>query len=393
MNTLYYVAIVLLVGLLTAKLASLAKLPNVTGYLVGGLLIGPSIIKLVPKDAVIHMGIISEAALGLIAFSIGSEFSFKHLKQLGSGIITLTVVQALTAFVAVVAVIVLIFGKSIEVGLVIGAIGVATAPAATLLVVRQYKARGPVVDTLLPVVAIDDAVGIIVFGICMAIAKAVHMPNENVSLAMSIINPIWEIVLSIIIGGILGFVVSFLARKIQGEEELLGIALGMILLGVALAAKFNVSSLLLCMTMGAVLTNLASSSPKMFGLVDKFTPPIYVAFFTLSGADLDLSMLKGVGLIGIGYIIARSIGKIVGAYLGAKIINSPPTVQKYLGITLLPQAGVAIGLSLVAQSVLPEFGAPIRTVILFATLVYELVGPVLTKIALIKAGEIEEVKA
>ncbi|NSW90761.1 MAG: cation:proton antiporter [Firmicutes bacterium] len=389
MGTLFYISIVLLVGLLTAKLASLAKLPNVTGYLVGGLIIGPSILKIIPKATVTHMGIVSEAALGMIAFGIGSEFSFKHLKQLGSGIITLTVIQALSAFAAVAAVIVLIFGQGIAVGLVLGGIGVATAPAATLLVVRQYKAKGPVVDTLLPVVAIDDAVGIIVFGLCIAAVKAVHMPQGNFSLAASIIKPVWEIVFAVIIGLILGLVLSYIAPRVRGDEELLGITLAMVFLGVALATKFNISSLLLCMTMGGVLTNLTTNSPKVFGLIDKFTPPIYVAFFTLSGADLDLSILKSVGLIGIGYIISRSIGKIFGAYIGARIINSPPAVQKYLGITLLPQAGVAIGLSLVAQSALPEFGASIRTVVLFATLIYELVGPVLTKLALIGAGEIQ----
>ena len=388
-NTLYYVAIVLLVGLLTAKLASKAKLPNVTGYLVGGLIIGPSILKLVPKEVVGQMGILSEAALGFIAFSIGSEFSFKHLKQLGTGIITLTIVQALVTFFAVVAAITLIFGRSIEAALVIGAIGVATAPAATLLVIRQYNAKGPVVDTLLPVVAIDDAIGIIVFGLCMALAKIIHLPEENTSLLMSIINPIWEIVLSVLMGGVLGTVLSFIAGKIRNEEELLGIKIGIVLAGVALASIFNVSSLLLCMTTGAVLTNLVTSSPKIFKLIDRCTPPIYVLFFTLSGADLDLGVLRIVGLIGIGYIISRSIGKIVGAYIGARITKSPPVVQKYLGITLLPQAGVAIGLSLVAQKILPEFGTSIRTIVLFSTLIYELLGPVLTKIALIKAGEID----
>ena len=389
MNTLYYVAIVLLAGLLMAKLASRAKLPNVTGYLVGGLIIGPYLLKLIPKDVVGQMGIISEAALGFIAFSIGSEFSLKHLKQLGSGIITLTIVQALVTFAAVVVAVALVFGRSIEAALVIGAIGVATAPAATLLVIRQYNAKGPVVDTLIPVVAIDDAVGIIVFGLCMTLAKAKHFPSENVSLLMSIINPVWEIILALLIGTVLGIVLSFVAGKIKNEEELLGITIGVVLSGVALASKLNVSSLLLCMTIGAVLINLVTGSPKVFKLVDRFTPPIYVLFFTLSGADLDLNILRNVGLIGIGYIISRSIGKISGAYVGAKIIKSPPVVQKYLGITLLPQAGVAIGLSLVAQKVLPEFGASIRTIVLFSTLIYELLGPVLTKIALVKAGEID----
>ena len=389
MNTLFYTSIVLLVGLLTAKLVSLAKLPNVTGYLVGGLIIGPSILNIIPKATVTHMEIVSEAALGMIAFGIGSEFSFKHLKQIGTGIISLTVIQAVSAFAAVAAAIALIFGQGIAVGLVLGSIGVATAPAATLLVVRQYKAKGPVVDALLPLVAIDDAVGIIIFGLCIAAVKAIHVPQGNFSLMASIAKPVWEIVFAVIIGFILGLILSYIAPRVRGEEELLCITLAMVFLGVALATKFNISSLLLCMTMGGVLTNLTTNSPKVFGLIDKFTPPIYVAFFTLSGADLDLSILKSVGLIGIGYIISRSIGKIFGGYIGARIINSPPAVQKYLGITLLPQAGVAIGLSLVAQSALPEFGASIRTVVLFATLIYELVGPVLTKLALIGAGEIQ----
>lgn len=389
MEAIYYTAIVLLAGFLLSKLASLAKLPNVTGYLVGGLLIGPSVMKLVPKESIQSLGIISEAALGMIAFSIGSEFSIKHLKKLGSGIITLTVIQALGAFVAVFAAIVFIFGKSIEAGLIIGAVAVATAPAATLLVVRQYRAKGPVVDTLLPVVAIDDAVGIIVFGLCMAVAKTISSPTGSTTVLMSVLNPVIEIVVSLGVGALLGLILVYASKKIKNDDEMLSISLGIILLGVALAWKFHASSLLLCMMAGAVLTNFSSGSSKMFNLIDKFTPPIFIAFFTLSGADLDLGILKSVGLIGIGYIAARSIGKIVGAYYGAKIINAPPTVKKYLGITLLPQAGVAIGLSLVAQNALPELGSYIRTIVLFATLIYELAGPLLTKIALVKAGEID----
>jgi len=385
---LFYISIVLISGLLVAKLVSYAKLPDVTGYLIAGLIIGPGISKLIPQDAVSNMGIISETALGIIAFGIGSEFSFKHLKKLGSKVLTLTVIQALGAYLAVALPMILIFGKSVSFSMLLSAIAVATAPAATVMVVKQYRAKGPMVDVLLPLVAIDDAISIIIFGITATTVQSLMHSEGSASLLTAIVTPVWEILLAVLIGFVSGLLLSFLLPKARDDEQRLTLILAILFLDVALAGLFNVSSLLLCMTTGAVVTNMIKKSKKIFELVDRFSPPIYVAFFTISGASLDIGILKEVGLIGLGYVVFRSIGKICGAFFGAKVLHMPENIQKYLGITLLPQAGVAIGFSVVAQNVLPEYGTAIRTITLGATFIYELIGPVLAKTALMKAGEI-----
>lgn len=388
-NILFYLSIVLFVGFIVGKLVSLIKLPNVTGYLIAGLLLGPYILGVIPKDAVSQMGIISNVALGIIAFNIGSEFSIQHLKKLGSKVIIITLLQAIGAFVLVLAAMTLIFNQSFPFSIVIATIATATAPAATLLVIKQYQAKGPVVDTLLPVVALDDAVCIISFSIASSIAKTIINPATSTSIIMTILTPLWEIALAIIIGAVGGFIICIFKSKIKNEGELLLVTFATILITVALCSMLNVSELIACMMVGTIVTNLVSNSLSIFKSIDRITLPIYVAFFTLSGAELDLGILRSVGIVGIGYIVARAAGKIVGAYLGAKLTNMPDTVQKYLGITLLPQAGVAIGLSIAAQSILPEYSSAIRTIVLSATFIYELIGPVLTKIALAKAKEIK----
>jgi len=388
-NILFYLSIVLFVGFIVGKLVSLIKLPNVTGYLIAGLLIGPYILGFVPKDTISKMELISEVALGIIAFNTGSEFSIEHLKELGLKVITVTLLQSLGALVVVLVAMSLIFNQTFPFSIVIATIATATAPAATLLVIKQYQAKGPVVDTLLPVVALDDAVCIILFSIAASVAKLMINPAVNTSIIMTILTSLWEIVLAIIIGIACGFLICIFKSKLKGEGELLLVTFATILITVALSNMFNASELIACMMVGTIVTNFIPNSLSVFNSIERISLPIYVAFFTLSGADLDLSILKSVGIVGIGYIIARAIGKIAGAYLGAKVTKMPDTVQKYLGITLLPQAGVAIGLSLTAQSILPEYSSAIRTIVLSATLVYELIGPVLTKIALVLAKEIK----
>jgi len=268
----------------------------------------------------------------------------------------------------------------------LGAIAAATAPAATIMVIKQYRAKGPLVNTLLPVVAIDDAVGIMAFGISMTIAKSLMDASQTFNIK-TLILPIKEILLAFIIGIAIGFALSFISKYSEGEDQLLTISLATVFITVGLAIKLNISPLLTCMAIGATVSNIAPNSTRVLSIVDKFTPPVFVAFFTIAGIELNLSILKHVGLLGIAYIIFRVIGKVLGAYIGAKLAKSPAVVQKYLGLTLIPQAGVAIGLAMVAETAVPEFGAAIRTIILSATVIYELVGPLLTKIALFKAGE------
>lgn len=386
MHSLYYVGIILISGLIMGKVISYFKLPKVTGYLIAGLIIGPSILNLVPSTAAAKLSVISEAALGFIAYSIGSSFNFDNLKQLGNGIIIITLFESLTAVLIVDFVMIVILKQPVPFSIMLGAIAAATAPAATIMVIKQYRAKGPLVNTLLPVVAIDDAVGIMAFGISMTIAKSLMDASQTFNIK-TLLLPIKEIFLAFIIGIAIGFVLSFISKYSEGEDQLLTISLATVFITVGLAIKLNISPLLTCMAIGGTVSNIAPNSTRVLSIVDKFTPPVFVAFFTIAGIELNLSILKHVGFLGIAYIIFRVIGKVLGAYLGAKLAKSPAVVQKYLGLTLIPQAGVAIGLAMVAETAVPEFGAAIRTIILSATVIYELVGPLLTKIALFKAGE------
>ena len=390
MHMLFYIAVILFAGMGTAKILSKFKLPNVTGYLIAGLIIGPSLLGIIPKEASDKLSIISEAALSFIAYSIGSEFNIENLKRVGKGVILITVLEALTAVFLVDIVMIFVLGQPVAFSLVLGAIAAATAPAATLMVVRQYKAKGPVVDTLLPVVAMDDAVGIMAFGVSTTIAQTLVKNSGGISIAKIILIPLLEIVAALVIGFGMGIFLTYLSKKVKGEDGLLSIVIAILFATAGIAIRFNLSSLLACMMVGATLTNLDPNNKRAFTAVERFTPPVLISFFTIAGVQLDLSILKEVGLLGIVYIVVRVVGKMLGAYLGAKISDFPDTVEKYLGFTLIPQAGVAIGLSMIAQNTLPSpYGAQVRTIVLAATVIYELLGPMITKTALIKAGEIK----
>ncbi|MGN9162228.1 cation:proton antiporter [Clostridium sulfidigenes] len=386
MNWLYVLGIVILAGIFLGLLVSYIKLPKVTGYLVAGIIIGPFVLKIVPTEAIHGLTVISEAALGFIAYSIGSSLNFKDLKKIGSGIIIIALFEALMAVVVVTLVMITVFKQPLAFSLSLGAIASATAPAATIMVLKQYRAKGPLVNTLIPVVAIDDAIAVIAFGIALSIAKALTNGTGALTV-MSIMNPFIEIIGSAVLGIILGFVLAFINRLSNSREQTMSMAIGVILLAIGLANKLHLSGLLTCMVMGGTISNITDGKTKLLTVLDEFTNPIFIAFFTISGLELDMSVLKTVGIIGVGYVIARVIGKVLGAYLGAKIAKSEPIVQKYLGLTLVPQAGVAIGLALIVQNELPAYGTQIRTIILAGTVIYELIGPLCTKIAIFKAGE------
>lgn len=388
MNLLFYLALILFSGLIFGRLVKFIKLPNVTGYLIAGLIIGPYILNLIPKNIVTDFELISEMALAFIAFSIGSEFKLSYLKRVGLTPIIIAIFEGLTATVLVTGVLV-IFGFDIQISLLLGTIAAATAPAATIMVVKQYKAKGPVTETLLSVVALDDAVALIAFGFSMAMVNSMQHPGEG-SAIMTVILPLIEIIGSIVLGIILGLLFNIPLRFFKKDSNRLIIVVGFIFLGSAIASMLGLSSLLLCMSMGTALINTSKSGESIFKIVDNITAPIFLMFFVVSGAELDITILPSIGLIGILYLVFRVIGKISGAYVGSTLIKAPETVKKYIGFTLIPQAGVAIGLSLIASQTLPEYGKTIRAVILCATLVYELIGPAMTKIGLKKAGEIDE---
>ena len=390
MHQLYYVAVIILAGILMGKIVGKLKLPEVTGYLLAGILIGPSVLKLVPGSALGGLGIISEAALGFIAYSIGSEIKLSHLKKAGKSLITITLFESLTPILLVSLSMIFIFKQPVPFAITIGAIAAATAPAATIMVIKQYNAKGPVVDTLLPVVAMDDGVAIISFGIAFTIAKSLLKAGGQFNFVQALVVPIGEILLALVIGFVIGLVLSYIIPKTKSEDQLLSTVVGLIFLSIGIGELFGVSTLLVNMMMGITVVNLAAGSVKPLNAIDRITPPIFVAFFTLAGVELELGALKYAGLLGLGYLVFRSIGKWAGASVGAKLSNAHPNVQKYLGFTLLPQAGVAIGLSMMAESSMPELGGTIRTVILASTVIYELIGPLAAKTALIKAGEIKQ---
>ncbi len=406
----------LFAGLLMTRLFVKLKLPDVTAYLVAGVLIGPCVlgrtgIGFATFEQVDSLSVISDVALGFIAFAIGHEFRLSELKHTGKQATIIGILQAVITTILVDAVLIgLHFINpeiiSLPVAITLGAIAAATAPAATLMVVRQYKAKGPVTDVLLPVVALDDAVGLVVFAVSFGIAQS--MENGTANAAALIIEPLMEVVLSLGFGGIVGFLLTFLERYFHSHRNRNALIVGSVMLTVAVSQlkipvgsfTFGFSSLLVCMMLGTVFCNYCPLSEDLMLQADRWSGPALTLFFVLSGSALQFDVFSDITvvLIGLIYIVARSIGKYLGARLSSDLAHSPETVRKYLGITLLPQAGVALGMCTTAYRLLG--GAPgtlIRNIILFSVLIYELVGPSLTKMALTKAGDIQaipqEVKA
>jgi Kef-type K+ transport system membrane component KefB len=386
-NIYISLAIALFLSLFSGKLMKMIKLPNVTGYLIVGLLAGPYCFKFLSADVIEKFLIIPEIALGFIAFSIGGEFKLSYLKKVGKSPVIIAFAEGFGA-VFVVDLILILSGTDLAFSLVLGAIAAATAPAATLMVVRQYKAHGPVTDTLLPVVAIDDAVALIAFGLSIAIAKSINSKEIAFSWT-TLLDPFVEIVGSLIFGAVLGVILKYLSDWYTGRGNRLSVSAAMVLCCIGVSDILGLSSLLACMAMSAVFVNLSMVSDKVFEQVDRFTPPIFMMFFFVSGAELDFRILPSVGVIGLLYVVFRVAGKVVGVAIGAKISKAAPVVRKYLGYTLMPQAGVAIGLASIAMRVLPDYGHKIKVIVLSGTVIYELLGPIVTKLALKKAGEIQ----
>lgn len=415
-STLLSVSVALLAGLLMTRVFKPFKLPAVTAYLIAGVLIGPYCVGAMNIDglgftsfeAVASLSMVSEVALGFIAFSIGNEFRLSELKKTGKQATVIGIVQALVAALlvdlALFAVHMIIPDKfTLAQAITLGAIATATAPAATLMVVRQYKAKGPLTSLLLPIVALDDAVGLIVFAVSFGIART--LVSGTVDFISIFINPILEIICSLILGAIMGWILTQLEKLFNSNTNRLNLTIAIVFLTASLAMiDFNVgpfhisfSSLLVCMMLGTVFCNICPLSEDLMGATDKWTSPVFALFFVISGAELELSVFTDVAIVCIGiiYILSRSLGKYFGTYFSSKATHCSPSICKYLGITLLPQAGVALGMCTTAMQ-LGEQGRLIRNITLFAVLVYELVGPLLTKQALTAAGDIkpmsEEVK-
>lgn len=387
LDVLLKIGVVLVVGLIGGKLARMLKLPNVSGYLVAGLFLGPSFFKFISAADSESLAVISEVALAIIAFSIGSEFILKDMLKLGKSIVIITLLEVIGAIAVVFSLMYFVFGQPFAFSIVIASMSAATAPAATLMVIRQYRADGPLTRTILPVVALDDVFGIMAFGIALSLARLSVGGSESTLLQM-LAKPVVEIVGSLGVGLVLGFVLAFVAKKAGDRDELQGMSLAAIAVATGLSNRLGLSPLLTNIVMGTVLVNVMRHSARVFSSVNDFASPVYILFFTLAGASLDLAILLSVGLMGIAYIIARALGKGIGAYAGARSVKSPDTVRKYLGLGLLPQGGISIGLSVLVRQYLPQYAVPITTIIMFSVLVYEVSGPIFAKIAISKAGEI-----
>ncbi len=386
MDLLFKLSVIMFIGLVSGRIASYFKLPNISGYVIGGLLIGPSFLNIIKTGEINSMGLLDEIALGAIAFSIGNEFLIEDMKKVGKDIMTITLFQFISTMLIVFFTMFVIFKQELSFSLVIASIATATAPAGILLVIRELKAKGPLVSTILPVVAIDDALGIMLFGICLSIAKLMSGVG-NISTLSLIFTPLIEIGGSLLLGFILGVALSYFSTHSRSEDVLLSVVAGFIFAGAGLANVFKLSPLLTCMMMSATLVNVLPKSQRVFNLVSHITPPIYLLFFTLAGASLDIGVLSSVGLLGVAYIIARGIGKILGSRLGAKRVKASKEIVDYLGMSLLPIGGISIGLAAISRNELPGIGSKISTVVLFSVLVYEIIGPICTKIAIEKSGE------
>ena len=437
MEILFTLSIALFAGLLLSRLAKLVNLPAVTAYLIAGVIIGPYLLGKVGVDFAnvsFHFGfsesdikdgvyeIISSVALGFIAFSIGNEFRLKDLKQFGKQATIIGVFQAIATTLVVDAALVglhFILGEDVfplRAAIILGAIASATAPAATLMVVKQYKAHGPVTKTLLPVVALDDAVGLILFAISFGVAKSIGTVGigDGINPWQVIISvalePILEVLLSILLGALMGFVFQFMERFYHSRSKRLAVSVAFVLITVAISMiKFPIhitddvsihvgfSSLLACMMLGTIFCNICDFSAELMDRLDRWTAPIYVLFFVVSGAELKLEVFAHweFVVVGLVYILFRCCGKYFGARLSADISKAEPNVRKFLGITLFPQAGVALGMANIVKDWFGEeneIAIMVLNIVLFSVLIYEIVGPFLTKISLEKAGEIDKTK-
>ena len=386
LNILLKLSIIILVGIIGGRLANLFKMPKVSGYIIAGLIIGPSFMNLIMNGDIGNLSIINGIALSAIAFGIGSEFLLKDIKKIGKKIFIITLGEVIGAFLVVFITMYFLFNMSIEFSMIIASMSAATAPAGIVMVIRELKAKGPLTNTILPVVAIDDALGIMLFGICLSIAKVLNT-GEGYSLIQIIKEPIIEIIGSLILGALVGFIMTYVINKAKNKEESLSISIGFILFGAGISSYLSLSSLLTCMMIGGTLVNLKPNSSRVFNGINEFTPPINILFFTLAGISLDIDALKGVGLLGLAYILARGLGKIIGARIGSTITGVEDTIVKYLGMSLLTQGGISIGLSMIVKKELPDLSNGIVTLILFSVLIYEILGPILAKIGLTKAGE------
>ena len=379
-------AVMLFSGFLMTRLTKLAHLPNVTGYILAGVLIGPCILNLIPETVQNGMDFVTDVALAFIAFGVGKYFKLGRLRKNGRSVLILTVFESLIAALLVFLVMAFVFRLPIPFSLLLGAIGSATAPASTIMTIRQYKAKGQFVDILLQIVALDDAVALLAFSVCAAIAQAME-GGGGISPKAVLLPILWNL-LALAAGALAGFLLHKLIGENRSSQHRLVLVTALLLSITGFCTALDISPLLACMVMGAVYINV-SGNKKVFKQVNGFTPPIQLLFFVLSGMRMDLTALKAAGLIGVVYFLVRIIGKYAGAWLGAVLGKASVPIRRYLGLALIPQAGVSIGLALLGQRILPaESGALLSTIILSSGVLYEMIGPACAKAAIFLSGSV-----
>ncbi|MBU0984242.1 MAG: cation:proton antiporter [candidate division Zixibacteria bacterium] len=377
------VGMVILLGLLGGKLSHRVKIPRVTGYMLTGLVFGPSVLGLITSDTLADIHMINEIALGLILFAIGGEIELRHVKAMGSRIIAISLAESLGAFILVFGASMLITGRP-GLSIVLGTISIATAPGVTLLVTREYRARGPLTDSLLAVVAMNNVLCLVLFQVFFCIYLLAQGGEPSVIL----FDLFKELILSVLIGGAVGAMITFWEQKIDDLSELLLVLVGGLLLGIGFAKTIGISHMMVCLVIGAVTNNLSMMHRLVYAELRQTEMPFFIAFFVLSGASLHLGSLWHLGILGAAYLLIRPIGKFAGSYFVGKKMGAPPAVYANIGMGLLPQAGVAIGMSIIVAESHPEMGQVISTVILSSVIVYEGIGPILTRVALARANEI-----
>ncbi len=380
-------SIILFAGFLMTRLTKKLRLPNVTGYILAGVLIGPYVFRLVPQEIIEGMDFVTDIALAYIAFGVGKYFKLSQLRASGKRMIVITLFEALAAAVVVTLTMIFVFHLSVPFSLLLGAIGSATAPASTIMTIRQYRAKGELVNTILQVVALDDAVALIAFSVCAAVANAMDSGGQQVGWTVLLLPVLWNILaLALGVGG--AFLLKWIITDRRSREHRLVLVNAVIFTLTGLCTMMDISPLLACMVMGTVYVNIIESK-RLFKVVNHFSPPIMLMFFVISGMRLDVPMLATAGAIGICYFLVRIAGKYAGAYVGAAVSGAPKEIRNYLGLALVPQAGVSIGLAALGQRLLPpQTGALLSTIILSSGILYEMVGPICAKSALILAHAI-----
>jgi len=391
MTTLFGLGIAIIVGFLIGKFIEFIKIPSVAGYIIAGLILGQSFINILDKNFIEQANAVSEVALAIIAFSIGGELVFSELKKIGLRVVFIAMAEGGMAFILVFTGM-LLMNQSIAASLLLGAVASATAPAATVLILNELRCDGPLTKTLIAVVAIDDIICLIIYAIASSIAKVLVTHGESIHISKMILGPLYEIGGSVLLGAVVGVILIILLRYFSRNNEVLSVVVAAIFITIGIANHFELSTLLSNMTLGIIIANYSSKSLKAFMVIESFTAPLYISFFVIAGARLDISLIGQVGMIGLVYMVLRMIGKISGASAMATITKADVNVRKYLGFGLLSQIGVAVGLAIVISHEFSDSGIGdlVITVLLATTILTEIIGPLMTKYAVIKAKEVNK---